>query len=193
MNKHTTRRLDLKPLSCELSQNFPVLSRRILRCAYRDISRFGFMKDAASLLLGFSGCEAIELRTRQGDNYYRCWFSILPKPSTKIEIISTQQREALLDDSQISDYEWLCSYIYSGQFDPSQYFFTRNGSYWTGDARIPQKISLGDEDFREISLDGDYKTLAIIPFVIDEGNFGLMIMKKLCKVELMSMKNRQSL
>ncbi len=179
MDKRTSRRLDFKPLSCELSQNFPVLSRRVLRCAYRDVSRFGFMKDSASLLLDFSGCEAIELRTRQGDNYYRCGFGILPKASTKIEIISAAQREAMLADSKISDYEWLCGYIYSGQFDPSQYFFTRNGSYWTGDVSIPQKINLGDDRVREISLDGDYKTLAIIPFVIDEGNFGLMIMKKL--------------
>ena len=163
------------------AQGFPVLSREILRYAYRDVSRVDFLKECASLLLDFSRCEAIELRIRHGDRYYRCSLSFLPKNSCTIKVTNKMQHSAVLSDAGGADFERLCDYIYRGLSEPTLQSFTHNGSFWTGDTDIPLNLRFDDIRPRELVLGGDYKTLAIIPFVPDERSLGLMILKSLKK------------
>ncbi|UCE26688.1 MAG: PAS domain-containing sensor histidine kinase [Candidatus Coatesbacteria bacterium] len=69
-----------------------------------------------------------------------------------------------------SEVEKLCGNIVLRRFDPDEPRLTKNGSFWTGDA-----YSLFDKDAN------GYKSLAIIPFIINEENIGLLQLKSLVK------------
>jgi len=76
--------------------------------------------------------------------------------------------------------ETLCRDIILGHIDRSLPFFTKNGSFWTGDAgntRINRPASDRQSNVENLCLGGDYRSLAIFPLIIDEDNIGLLQLK----------------
>lgn len=73
--------------------------------------------------------------------------------------------------------EKLCRDIILRQFDPSLPFFTKNGSFWIGDAG--KSFSFFSKKNRKMSdykliIDGNYKSMALIPISVENENVGLL-------------------
>jgi signal transduction histidine kinase len=159
------------------------LSRRILHCANRSLSRTDFLHEVSTILMDFSTCDAVEIRLSHGDLHYRWEAARRPRDTTRLESVSwTRDREgrvipALGEDS---DLEVLCRYVASQRFDASRPSFTNNGSFWTGDTweRMPLfEAESHDGAIAPMYIGGHYRSLAIMRFLVDEATIGLLLIK----------------
>lgn len=183
MNKKLSKRMDTKDFGRKLADDFRGLANRILLDAKRGLPRIDFLREVSRMLLDFSGCDAVELRLKGRDKYHRCEATRRPKQSFIVEHLLCTQTEdgkmipCLQDDSGV---ETLCRKIILGRFDSSFPFFTKNGSFWTGDVeKSPVFCSETDHKtkVRSFYLGGTYRSLALFPIVVDEENTGLLQLK----------------
>ncbi len=166
-----------------LTQNFSVLSRRILRYANRGVPRIEFLREVSKKLLEFTGCDAIELRLNDGDFHYR-WKAVShPEESYNLDIASYTRSEngriipCIGDDSTV---EKVCNVLFWEHTDTPSTYFTKNGSFWTGDTTKAHTLMQAKDSgpFKpRLDVEDDYKSLAMIPFVVDERNVGLLQLK----------------
>lgn len=127
------------------------------------------------MLLDFSKCDAVELRLTDGELNYRWESKCNGEGSTHFEIIPSIFDETglplpcSLDDSGI---EQVCRSIASGKINDDAPYFTPNGSFWVTDV-IPE----ASRNVDIIKLEKSYRSLAMIPFAIDELDKGLLELK----------------
>jgi len=181
MNGTPSNRKYAAAQSRELSKDFPMLSRKILRYANKDISRIDFVREVSQVLLEFSGCDAVEMLAEDDDLYCCADYRLHPGDAFKFTT-RPRRRQTTAHLAEESDLETLCANIFRGAFDPTHPLFTHLGTFWTGDTDNPIEARLGPDDkapMRKLAIGGDYKTIAIIPFVVDEENSGLLILKSM--------------
>jgi signal transduction histidine kinase len=156
------------------------------------------------MLMGFSKCDAVELRLRDSGLHYRWEATRRPKPSFRFVILPGAQKEdgEIISRSPASGLqnnaglERLCRDVVRGHFDPSLPFFTRNGSFWTGDTERPLRLG-SRRAFSDLigtstasrsktnrrgraarfSIGGSYRSLALIRFAVDDKTVGLLQLK----------------
>ncbi len=160
--------------------DFRPLSHQILNHANRGVPRVEFLRETSKLLSGFSGCDTIELWLREDDKYIHCEITGQNEHSFKYEIVLSIENgdDVIIPRPQVNSFiDHLRADIIRKQFDPSLSVFTTNGSYWTGD----MKKSLNSmskfheyKHYRSQNINGNYKSLAIIPLVFGNENIGLM-------------------
>jgi signal transduction histidine kinase len=135
------------------------------------------------MLVDFSGCDVVEIRLKRREKYFLCQTTRNGKPSFGFEQLACPETEdgrmipCSYDDSAT---ETLCRDIILGHIDRSLPFFTKNGSFWTGDAgsaRINRPASDRQLDVENLCLGGDYRSLAIFPLIINEDNIGFLQLK----------------
>jgi two-component system NtrC family sensor kinase len=161
------------------------LSRTILRFANRGLARVDFLREVSQLLLDFSGCDAVEVRLSHGDLHYRWEAARRPQEAIVFELA----RWIVGEDGMVipasrgeSPLERLCHSVAGRRFDSTLPFFTRSGSFWTGDTGTP--IALPPEagparEPDEVRLGGAYRSLALIRFFVDADTIGLLQLKSL--------------
>ncbi|MBI4834553.1 MAG: hypothetical protein HY811_07030 [Planctomycetes bacterium] len=162
--------------------DFWALSRRILDYALRGVPRIEFLKGIARILLNFSACDTVELRVTEGPMYYRFAARFHPEESFKFETFPVHQDkkgefvyespENTVDDKLFND-------LFSGNFNPALPFFTKHGSFWTGNAGKDLKTPVVCGEQNKKSLEDNCQSMAMIPFIIDEKNRGILQLK--CK------------
>ncbi|MFQ5821859.1 MAG: ATP-binding protein [Candidatus Heimdallarchaeota archaeon] len=163
-----------------LAEEFCALSRRILRYANQGYPRIEFLRKVSKMLLDFSGCDVVELRIKEYGKYFCCLATGPPKETIKVEIFPSHTNEDgqnILDFRIDSDLESLCREIILGKFDPSLPFVTKNGSFWIGDMQTPLNFPPEDDGQKRVYRlcnEGEYRSLALIPFVVDDRNKGLL-------------------
>jgi len=160
------------------------LSRTILHSANRGLPRMDFLREISQVLLDFSGCDAVEVRLSDGDLHYRWEASRRPEEAIVFELARWTGDDdgrvipACDDDSPL---ERLCRSVACRRFDSALPFFTRNGSFWTGDTSAPPPglppdaeggLSVGD-----LRPGGPYRSLALIRFFVDARTVGLLQLK----------------
>ncbi len=159
----------------ESLRGFIELSRHVMYLANRPISRVEFLRGLSDLLLQFSDCDSLELLARGEVEYH--WratvrpeheFSFGPPTAEKLATFSSLStggdghtiRQLVLDE--------LC-----GAIDSSAPCFTDYGSFWTSDIR--ETVSRNsDGKAAAVSPNAATISMALIPFAIDEANFGLL-------------------
>jgi signal transduction histidine kinase len=155
----------------KLLEDFYELSRKILRYANRGVNRVDFQREVSIVLAEFSGCDSVEFRLQDGDLNYLSELTRNPEEGFRFGVFRTQRAP---DGNEVpcvtgnSKVEKLCRDLMLSRFDLNQPYFTKNGSFWTGNAY----------KFFGKDIDG-YKSLSIIPFVINEDNEGLLQLKSL--------------
>lgn len=183
MRKRLSKRSGAHDPGRKLAKDFRALSHRILLYANRGLPRIDFAREVLKMLLDFSGCDAVELRLKRRAKYYRCEARCRPKRSFRFEIMPCAQNEdgkiipCLQDDSAL---ERLCRDIAGRRFDPSLPFFTKSGSFFTNKAENSLSFwSKGDQQsgLHGLSIGDDYRSLALIPVVVDDENIGLLQLK----------------
>jgi two-component system NtrC family sensor kinase len=183
MKKNRSKRSNVRASGRNFAEDFRVLSQGILDYASRGLPRIDFVREVLKMLIDFSGCDAVEMRVKRREKYYRCEVIRDTKPSFRFEHLPCMQTQdgrtipCLKDDSGI---EKLYRDIILGRFDPSFPFFTKNGSFWTNDltdSSTPRGQKRRQSHFQPLSLGGNYRSLAIFSLVTDDDNMGLLQLK----------------
>ena len=94
----------------------------------------GLIREATNMFREWSGCEAVGIRLRDGEDYP--YFETRGFPAGFVEaenrLCARDLDGQLLRDSQGNPVmECMCGNVLCGRFDPRQPFFTANGSFWT--------------------------------------------------------------
>jgi len=163
-----------------MAQDFYVLSRRLLNSANRGLSRIDFLRQISKLIIDFAGCDEMELRLKDGILTYGWKFRLHPREISAFEILpGVQNPDGKIIPCSHGDslLERLCRDVLSGRFESSSPFFTRHGSFWTGDAEMPLDFYPATNKPVPAVIGGDYKSIALIPFAVNDENVGLLHLK----------------
>jgi signal transduction histidine kinase len=164
----------------KLVKDFQILSHRILELANRGVLRFDFMHEVSSILMDFSGCDLVELRMKAHGRYYRFQVRRSLTSGNIFKIMDCEKDKnsgiigCLQDDSCE---EILCRDIFLGNIDYSLPFFSKGGSYWTGDIEKTGKfLSQKNVCCSKTKRSKEYRSVALIPLVEDGEKIGLILL-----------------
>ena len=168
MKEESSRQINTEVTVRKKSHDFLALSREILQLANRGEPRIEALTEISRMLIRFSGCDALELRLTDGELRYRWEAEIEPEENFNFELLPHVDDEkgvhipCLPYDAGL---EQICMNVLTGEFERPSGLFTESGSFWTGDVR------------KSLGITQDYSSLAVIPFVLDEENRGLLMLK----------------
>jgi two-component system, NtrC family, sensor kinase len=158
----------------------PQLSRTILHYAHHSPTRVDFLRDVSEALLQYFACDALEIRLHEDDLQY-CWRATRrPQKDSRLVLMSwwvDEQGRTITSLRDNSDLERLCADVARWEFDADESFFTRNGSFWTGDAWESFFLDHHDDSRmakNRLCVGGHYRSLGIIRFMTNEKNTGLL-------------------
>lgn len=184
MPGHATKTAVAETSKRKSREAFRSLFHQILQLAYQGLPRIDFLREVSRLLLEFSGTDAVELRLIERNKHYRSEAVGDPEhPQIIFDVIPLAQDDtgALLPARDGgSDPERLFWHLLQGDLQLEEAFFTRNGSFWIGDTRIPIQLRFRSETPRESSrfdLAGDYRSLILISIPGEDANIGLIALK----------------
>ena len=143
------------------SLRFRDLLHRLFSMANQGSMRPVFLQMATGSILEFLACDLLEVRLEQTGRTYRC-------QATGAGGVSGSNGNASLQS--------ILDAMLRGQFLAASPFFTRGGSFWTGDATRPILLrdDRQDAEPRSLVLGGDYLSLAIVPVPVDDRTRGIL-------------------
>ncbi len=127
-----------------------------------------------------SGCEAVGLRLREGDDYPYFEAHGLPEVFVLLEnhlCEYNENGELIRDSAGDPVIECMCGNVIRGRFDPSKPFFTSNGSFWSNcTTELLASTTDADRQARTRNrCNGEgYESVALIPLSIGEQRLGLL-------------------
>ncbi len=164
------------------SEKLRLLSRQILQIANSGLSRTYFLRKILNLLLDFFKADEIKLFFKAFDDASRYelvqynqetfrYNFFPPANNTK----SPENASTELDD------HW--KYILTGSMAASLSFVTERGSLWIRDldTQLSDQESLKQINISEYLKAGDFKSLLVIPFLLENERIGLMELMSLNK------------
>lgn len=160
------------------AKHFRRLSHKLLNAANKNLSRYQFLRRVTNELLNFSECDSVELRLVYADKTLKCESRKIDGPAKSEFISSTSESTSLISNSERPvGYDLLIDDILKGSFDGSKPFFTRTGSFWSGDSQNPFlfRIREGEGDKKYDLKDvGDYRSLLVIPLTLAKQIKGIL-------------------
>ncbi len=137
------------------------------------------MHDLVNFFKELTGCEAVAVRLRQGEDFPYYETKGFPQQFVKSEstlCVRDPLGNILRDPLGNPILECMCGNILSGRFDPALPFFTANGSFLTNStSELLASTSEADRQARTRNrCHGEgYESVALIPMRIQETTFGL--------------------
>lgn len=183
MNKKALKQTDIRASRRYNFEDSLNLSHQIMNLALRGLLRIDFLNEASNILIEFSGCDSVEMWLKERGKYYRSEVTRSKKHPFRFEImpiIKDEKGRYIPRLRRNSHLEQLCLNLLLRQYDSSLPFFTKNGSFWTGDTEnsfallFPQ--SQGATSSKPI-IPGNYRSLVVIPISIEDENIGLLQLK----------------
>ncbi|UCE66699.1 MAG: hypothetical protein JSU85_01385 [Candidatus Zixiibacteriota bacterium] len=161
-------------------EDFRFLSRRIMECANRGIPKVEFLHEIVKILLEFTGCETAELWLKESDKYIHCGIDYQSDAAFKYEIADKKDHDdgassPFFEESSVINQ--LIVNVIQKKFDDSLAFFTKNGSFWTGNMKsdLHAAIKSGEKSSdQNLGVDNSYNSLALIPLVVGDDCIGLL-------------------
>ena len=164
----------------ERAARFLQLTRSILGCAARGAQRTIFLREISTMILEFSGCDALEIRHLDGDLAYRWRSSLLPNPASRFDVLPySDETTALLRCDDDGIIEALTRIILTKSCPSNLRCFTDSGSFWSNDMRsVPAVLSLSGNFETCVESGSDVcLSLIILPFMLSSANTGLLMLK----------------
>ena len=138
------------------------------------------MADLTAALQGWSGCAAVGIRLRAGDDYPYYATRGFPPAFVQAESRLCAQGpdgETLRDGAGHPVFECMCGKILSGRVDPAKPFFTAHGSFWTN-STTALLANTAEADCqartRNRCHSEGYESVALIPLCAADEVFGLL-------------------
>ncbi|NQT11104.1 MAG: PAS domain S-box protein, partial [Planctomycetes bacterium] len=170
---------EVETLRTQLEQERAVTGR-LLRLDSSPCDLHGLMREATLLLCEWSGCEAVGIRLRDGDDFP--YFETRGFPRDFIQAENTLCVRDL--DGQLARDlqgnavpECMCGNILSGRFNSALPFFTPDGSFWTNSTtELLASTTEADRQARTRNrCNGEgYESVALIPLRSGGTTFGLL-------------------
>ncbi len=138
------------------------------------------MSGLTAALQKWSGCEAVGIRLREGDDfpYYETrGFSSEFVEAERYLCAYGPDNKILRDDKGNPLLECMCGNVLSGRFDPSKPFFTKNGSFWSNNttALLASTTEADRQSRTRNRCNGEgYESVALIPLRVGGQVFGLL-------------------
>ncbi len=154
------------------------LLHELLSSANREESRSEILRRICSILIRFSGCDALVLQTEENGVSTRCRTMLSGDGSEGFETVCCPAGSRKCGDSGPDAWERagllpepVLEAILRGSFVAPGESFTRSGSFWIGDTTHP--ILLRPEGGKESSgqsviIGGQFASLALIPIPVNE-------------------------
>jgi PAS domain S-box-containing protein len=127
-----------------------------------------------------SGCEAVGIRLKDGDDYPYYEARGFPKEFVRMEnklCARSKNGEVIRDSAGNPVLECMCGNILCGRFDPSKPFFSPGGSFWTNSTTdLLATTTEADRQARTRNrCNGEgYESVALIPLRVGEDRLGLI-------------------
>lgn len=164
-------------------EDFQKLSKQILYLVNVGGPASDLMRETSKLLLDFSQCDEVGLLLMRDEKYYKSKALQSPKRPFVFEIETYPRKgdERINGESvDMEPLERLSLDILHGKPDEAAPYFTKNGSFWTGNCDKPcsYKISFrGNTYERELDISGPYISFALIPIRTSDEMIGLLQLK----------------
>jgi two-component system NtrC family sensor kinase len=161
-------------------EDYAELSRSILRLANQGVPRSDFAHEVLTSLVDFSEADEVQVRVNEPSRYYCASLKRSDPASFEFRMKARQaangDEEADCEDDNPA-LRQICRTIIRGEAQPGSPWYTRNGSFWTGDTSEPFGAvrSETDENVR-FAVGGDYRSLAVIRFAVGEDSHGLVLL-----------------
>jgi signal transduction histidine kinase len=155
-----------------LYEDYAELSRSILRLANQGAPRSDFAREVLTSFVGFSEADEAQLRVNESSRQYCARLRRSDPASLEF---SMQARKPAADgedaecDGDSPVLRRICRAVIRGEGEPGSPWYTRNGSFWTGDTSEP----VGSAG---LVVGGDYLSLAVIRFAVGEDSHGLVLL-----------------
>lgn len=147
-------------------------SRDLLRHAAQDKPRIDFLSDVLVLILGHSGCDAVEIWLKDKEDTLRGEATMTKQGTGRFFIVS--------DNSDDRVFGKICEGALTGLLVPLPACSTRYGSIRFDDTRQPLSRVAGfrDETLPEDAcIGGKYRSLLLVPLRFSEEQKGLLLFK----------------
>lgn len=141
-------------------------------------------RDLIEAAVGFfhsqSGCEALGIRLREGDDYPYFEARGFPQEFVQLEnhLCARDDAGKVLRESDGSPViECMCGNVICGRFDPSRPFFTKGGSFWTNSTtELLASTTEADRQARTRNrCNGEgYESVALVPLRLGAESMGLI-------------------
>ena len=138
------------------------------------------MSSLAVSLQNITGCEAVGIRLKEGDDYPYYVTSGFPSAFVQAEThlcVEKPAGEILRDNIGNPVLECMCGNILQGRFDPAKPFFTVKGSFWSnGTTALLATTTDADRQARTRNrCNGEgYESVALVPLRINNQSLGLL-------------------
>ena len=138
------------------------------------------MANLTGFLQSWSGCEAVGIRLRSGEDFPYCETRGFPAEFVRLEnslCVRDHEGELLRDSVGNPVLECMCGNILSGRFDPTLPYFTEGGSFWTNSTtRLLASTSETQRQTRTRNRcnGAGYESVALIPLRADREIIGLL-------------------
>lgn len=135
---------------------------------------------AAAFFQERSGCEAVGIRLKKGEDYPYFETRGFPREFVEMEnsLCSRDAAGNILRDSAGNPYiECMCGNVICGRGDPSKPFFSPGGSFWTNDTtRLLATTNDADRQTRTLNrCNGEgYESVALVPLQSGSQRIGLL-------------------
>ncbi len=176
MSKKETVRIKSERVRSKPEKDFAGLTRRLLVYANVAAPRNLFLRVLSKHLVEGTGCDAVAIRTTDGDLSYRWYAEAGPRGELRFEMNyykSPAEGEGFLTGGSDPALAEIRTAVFEGRAEAASPFFTEVGSFWTNDVSRPVVLE-ADGGRRELVVGGDYRSILIARFEIDGKNAGLL-------------------
>ncbi len=153
---------------------------RLLALANAQNDLHSLMKQVTLLLREWSGCQAVGIRLRSGEDYP--YFETRGFPAEFVQAENSlclrNADGTLMHDSDGNPVlECMCGNILSGRVNPGMPFFTAHGSFWTNSTtQLLASTTEADRQGRTRNRcnGAGYESVALLPMRVGDTTFGLL-------------------
>jgi len=173
--------------AAKLSDEFQalVLLKQITDYSNVDLPWVSYLREISKNLIEFSKCDSLELHIKEKGKENSC--EVIKRTNQSfhfktIYFISDKNEENLPNREFNPNFERFYKDTRDSKIDPSLPFFTRNGSFWTGDIENTLMVYPGKKintHYYSFKIDKNYRSIAIIPIKV--GNHRMGILQFMCR------------
>jgi PAS domain S-box-containing protein len=151
----------------------------LLRVCNEADSKRELMRELTGFFHNLTGCEAVGVRLKEGEDFPYYETSGFAEEFVKLEnslCAFDQAGEMVRNNVGHPAYACMCGNILSGRFDPSKPFFTRRGSFWSScTTELLASTTDGERQTKTLSrCNGEgYESVALVPLRSHGETFGL--------------------